>query len=151
MDMGKKKTVATMEHQEWVTLVRFESAEWLQTRDLTELKEQLHLAAERSGLPVLLDCTQIQAISTASLAVLLKFQRQLFEGGQRLKLYGLSRDKLVPASTDAYPHELFRIFELERFFDISDSSQMTFEECVATLHTHVSRHSDSSFHQTVSC
>ena len=86
--MGKKKTFATVEHLDWITLVRFELDRLIETRDLVELKECLqHAVDEGSGRGLLLDCSQVQAVSTAALAVLLKCQRQLYENGQRLKLY----------------------------------------------------------------
>ncbi|NLH17980.1 MAG: STAS domain-containing protein [Phycisphaerae bacterium] len=151
--MSKKKTFATVQHQESYTQVRFEVDRLIETRELVELRECLQQAAEAgSGRNLLLDCSQVQSVSTGTLAMLLKFQRQLFENGTRLKLYGLGLGKLVPASTDSYSHELFRVFNLDRFFDVCEESQMSFEQCASALSAHASRrHSDSSVHQPVSC
>lgn len=151
--MSKKKTFATVQHHESCTQVRFEVNRLIETRELVELRECLQQAAEAgSGRNLLLDCSQVQSVSTGTLALLLKFQRQLFENGARLKLYGMRLGKLVPASTDSYSHELFRVFDLDRFFDVCDDSQISFEQCVVTLNANRPlRHSDSSAHQPVSC
>jgi anti-anti-sigma regulatory factor len=152
--MGKKKTFATVEHHDWVTLVRFELERLVETRNLVELKECLQQAMdEGSGRYLLLDCSQVQTVSTAALAVLLKCQRQLYENGHRLKLYDLAGGKIAPASSDTYPHEIFKVFELDRFFDITDDSTMTLDQCLARINSRATmHHSDStSAHQPISC
>ncbi len=152
--MGKKKIFATLEHQDWITLVRFELDRLVETRDLVELKESLQQAVDESSARILLlDCSQIQAVSTAALAVLLKCQRQLYENGQRLKLFGLAAGKICAASTDTYPHEIFKVFELDRFFDVIGDSAMTLERCIAQINGRATmHHSDStSAHQPISC
>ena len=152
--MGKKKTFATVEHQDWITLVRFELDRLVETRDLVELKETLQQAVdESSGRTLLLDCAQVQAVSTATLAVLLKCQRQLYENGQRLKLYGLAGGKITPAANDTYPHEIFKVFDLDRFFDITADSAMSLAQCLARINGRATmHHSDStSAHQPISC
>jgi anti-anti-sigma regulatory factor len=154
MEMGKKNTFASVEHQDWITLVRFELDRLVETRDLVELKETLQQAMdEGSGRTLLLDYSQVQATSTAALAVLLKYQRQLYEKGQRLKLFGLAGGKITPTANDTYSHEIFKVFDLERFFDISDDAAMTLEQCVAQLNSKATmHHSDStSAHQPISC
>lgn len=152
--MSKKKTFATVEHQDWITLVRFEVDRLIETRDLVELKETLRLAMdEGSGRYLLLDCSQVRSISTAALAVLLKCQRQLFENGQRLKLYSLARGKITAAGNDTYPHEIFKVFDLDRFFDVTGDAALTLAQCVARINGRATmHHSDStSEHQPVSC
>jgi anti-anti-sigma regulatory factor len=154
MEMSKKKTFATLEHQEWVTLVRFELDRLVETRDLVELKECLQQAVEDgSGRTLLLDCSQVQAVSTAALAVLLKCQRQLYENSQRLKLYGLAGEKIAAAGNDTYTHEIFKVFDLDLFFDITADSAMTLEQCLARINGRATmHHSDStSAHQPISC
>jgi ABC-type transporter Mla MlaB component len=154
MEMGKKKTFTTVEHQEWITLVRLELDRLVETRDLVELKECLQQAVdESSGRTLLLDCSQVQAVSTAALAVLLKCQRQLYENGQRLKLYGLAAGKITPASNDTFSHEIFKVFELDRFFDVTGDAAMTLEQWVARINGRATiHHSDStSAHQPISC
>ncbi len=150
--MSKKKTFATVQHQEGFTWIRFEVDRLIETRERIEMKECLRKAIESgSGRNLLLDCSQVQSVSTGTLAVLLKLQRQLFDNGQRLKLCGLHRGKLVPASSDSYCHELFRVFELDRFFDVCDESRMSFDQCAGTSSQRNLRHSDSTAPQPVSC
>jgi anti-anti-sigma regulatory factor len=154
MEMGKKKIFATMEHHDWVTLVRFELDRLVETRDLVELKETLQQAVEEdSGRCLLLDCSQVQAVSTAALAVLLKYQRQLYDNGRRLNLYGLAGGKITPAGNDTYTHEIFKVFDLEVFFDVTGESSMTLEQCLARINGRATmHHSDStSAHQPISC
>ena len=152
--MGKKNTFATVEHQDWITLVRFELDRLMETRQLVELKECLQQAVdESSGRTLLLDYSQVQAVSTAALAVLLKYQRQLYENGRRLKLFGLADGKITPAANDTYPHEIFKVFDLDRFFDVTGDSEMTLEQCVAQINGRATmHHSDStSAQQPISC
>lgn len=152
--MGNKKIFATVENLDWITLVRFEQDRVVEIRQLVELKECLqHAVEEGSGRSVLLDCSQVQAVSTAALAVLLKCQRQLYENGRRLKLFGLANGKIAAAGNDTYPHEIFKVFELDRFFDVSDDSSITLEQCVAQINGRATmHHSDStSAHQPISC
>ena len=152
--MGKKKTLAIVEHQDWITLVRFELDRLVETRDLVELKETIQQAMEEgSGRYLLLDCSQVQAVSTAALAVLLKCQRQLYENGRRLKLFGLACGKITAAGNDTYSHEIFKVFDLDLFFDITADSAITLEQCLARINGRATmHHSDStSAHQPISC
>jgi anti-anti-sigma factor len=151
--MRKKQTFASIQHLGWVTQIGVERSAVSDTRHVADLKECIQQAMDNhSARNLLVDFSQVESISTAALGMLLKLQKHLFEHGGRLKLYAIDRDKIIDCVNDTYLHEIFKIFELDRFFDIVLQSQQTITECVAGMNHHRNPRLDSSAsHQAISC
>ncbi len=151
--MRKKQLLASVQHLGWVTQIGVEHSMVSDTRHVADLKECIQQAMENfPARNLLLDFSRVESISTAALGMLLKLQKHLYEHGGRLKLYAIDREKIVDCANDTYLHEIFKIFELDRFFDICIQSRQTVSECAAALNHHGNHRLDSSTsHQAISC
>jgi anti-sigma B factor antagonist len=101
-----------VESVEGVTVVNFVDAALTSEEVIQQLEEQLLALTDQAGVKkLLLSFRDVQLMSSAVLAVLLKVSRRVTQAGGRLRLCGLA-----PGLRD-----VFRITRLDRVFEIHDA------------------------------
>ena len=100
-----------VESQDGTTIVRFDDIQIG-----PDSREPLYGLAEDEGHPrIVLDLSNIYALSSLALGILANFQQKVEARGGRLKLCGL----------DSNVKQLFRMTKLDQVFDIHETDQGT--------------------------
>ena len=127
--MDDFQPVIDVRHIGAVAVVRLTREELLSDADIRSLDESINPLLDQEAVPSLvLDFSCVRAVSSSALGFLITLRKRVTERNGRLKLCAVEK-KVTSAANDKYVYEIFKIVQLDKFFEIHD----TVEEALKSL------------------
>lgn len=130
--MSKTEPIIRVEHRNGATIATVLVQDVLADAEVQRFRDALGTAAyDQPGAPLILDFTDVRAISSSAIGLLVALQKQMDREGTPLRICCIDR-KVANTPGDRFVFEIFKVVKLDTFFTLCDNIQAalaSLDEC----------------------